>query len=511
MLEKKWAKLQNESDIRGVGLEGVEGQNVNLTDDVVKAIGSAFALWLSIKDKVPSDRLRISIGTDPRLSGPRIKSAAIEGLTSMGCGVFDCGLVSTPAMFMSTVTEGFNYDGAVMITASHLPYNRNGLKFFTKIGGLEKEDITDILSIAEKGTFIYEGNAGTVTGVDFMSVYAKILRDKIINEVNHPVHREKPLEGFKIVVDAGNGSGGFYVDKVLIPLGADTSKSQFLDPDGKFPNHIPNPENREAIDSLSRAVVKNDASLGIIFDADVDRAGAVESSGREINRNRLIAMMSAIVLEKHPGSTIVTDSVTSTGLKKFIEGLGGTHYRFKRGYRNVIDEAIRLNNEGRDCYLAMETSGHGALKENFFLDDGAYLITKILIKMAKLGLKGKKIDSLIENLEEPAEGMEFRMGLSVEDFKAEGNKIIKRVEDYAASREDWHIATDNHEGIRVSFDRENGDGWFLLRLSLHDPLMPLNIESDTPNGVRIIAEKLLDLFKSFPCLDIAPIEKYLGK
>lgn len=511
MLGKNWAKLQNESDIRGVGTEGIEGQNVNLTDDVVKAIGSAFALWLSKRNNISLKSLKISIGTDPRLSGHRIKSAAIAGITSMGCSAFDCGLVSTPAMFMSTVTEGFSYDGAVMITASHLPFNRNGLKFFTKNGGLEKEDITEILSIAEGGAFTYEASAGNLSRVDFMSVYAKILREKIINEVNHPERREKPLEGFKIIVDAGNGSGGFYVDKVLIPLGADTSGSQFINPDGAFPNHIPNPENREAIESVSKAVIKNKADLGIIFDADVDRAGAVESSGHEINRNRLIAMMSAIILEEHPGSTIVTDSVTSTGLKKFIEELGGTHYRFKRGYRNVIDEAIRLNNEGRECYLAMETSGHGALKENFFLDDGAYLITKILIKMAKLGLEGRKIESLIENLGEPAEGIEFRMGLNVEDFRAEGNKIIEKIKGCAGSKDDWHIAADNHEGIRVSFDKDNGDGWFLLRLSLHEPLMPLNIESDSPGGVRIIAAKLLEFLKSFPSLDVTPIENYLKK
>jgi Phosphomannomutase len=510
MLSKKWAKLLNESDIRGVALEGVEGQDVNLTEDVVEAIGSSFAMWLSNRLSLPAGKLRISIGMDSRLSGPVIKTAVIRGMTKMGCLCFDCGMVSTPAMFMSTVTEGFKYDGAIMITASHLPYNRNGLKFFTNEGGLEKQDIMEILTEAENGGFNYSENANSVQEVDFISVYAKLLRYKIVNEVNHPEHREKPLSGFKIVVDAGNGAGGFFAEKVLIPLGTDISGSQFLEPDGSFPNHIPNPEDRKAIESVSQAVVKNKADFGIIFDADVDRAGAVESSGKEINRNRLIALISAIVLENHPGSTIVTDSVTSTGLKKFIEeNLGGIHHRFKRGYRNVIDEAIRLNSIGQESHLAIETSGHGALKENYFLDDGAYLVTKILIKMAKLKLHGKTIESLINGMPEPSESKEFRLNISVEDFKGYGSRVISELSSFASGQESWHIAPDNHEGIRISFDKNDGDGWFLLRLSLHDPLMPLNVESDSPGGVKIITSKIYYFLKNYSELDTSSLRSYL--
>ncbi|KAG2381180.1 uncharacterized protein HKW66_Vig0254970 [Vigna angularis] len=110
-----------------------------------------------------------------------------------------------------------------------------------------------------------------------------------------------------------------------------------------FPNHIPNPEDKTAMKAITQAVLDNKADLGIIFDTDVDRSAAVDFTGREFNRNRLIALMAAIVLEEHPGTTIVTDSVTSDGLTTFIEKkLGGKHHRFKRGYKNVIDEAIRL-------------------------------------------------------------------------------------------------------------------------------------------------------------------------
>lgn len=513
MLKSEWKKLQNGSDIRGIAVPGVEGETVNLTDDVVNAIARSFALWLSEKKQKAVNDLTVSVGHDSRISAPQLKKAVIKGLTHMGAHVFDCGMASTPAMFMTTVTPGYSYDGAIMITASHLPYNRNGLKFFTNKGGLEKQDITDILYMAQTGDFPQGKSQGKVTSIDFMSVYANILVEKIREGVGHPQNRQQPLKGFKIIVDAGNGAGGFFAHKVLEPLGADITGSQFLEPDGAFPNHVPNPEDKQAINSIKEAVLKNNADLGIIFDADVDRAGAVDKNGREINKNRLIALMATIVLEEAPGSIIVTDSVTSTGLKTFIEDkLGGYHHRFKRGYKNVINEAIRLNKEGKVCNLAIETSGHGALKENYFLDDGAYLIAKILIKMAKLKLQeNKTIDSLLAGLAEPVESEEFRLNLLTDDFKEYGTNIISDLTRYAQDNDTWHVAPDNYEGIRVSFDENNGNGWFLLRMSLHDPLLPLNIESDSKDGVRQIVNKLMPFLSKYDKLDTTPLKNYLQK
>lgn len=511
MIQEELFKLQNGSDIRGIAVETNGENKVNLTDDVVYDIASAFTLWLSKKRNINTKELKISIGMDSRISGPRIKKAAIEGIVKHGASVFDFNLASTPSMFMSTVTKGYEYDGAIMITASHLPFDRNGLKFFTNQGGLESKDIKEILNIVSCKDKHEVEKRGSVAEVDFMSVYSKILVDKIRKEVNSAQNYNEPLRGFKIVVDAGNGVGGFFADKVLKPLGADISGSQFLEPDGHFPNHIPNPENKDAIESISKAVIKNNADFGIIFDTDVDRAGAVASNGEEINRNRLIALVSSIVLEEHPGSIIVTDSVTSTGLKYFIEEeLKGVHHRFKRGYKNVINEAIRLNEEGKESYLAMETSGHGALKENYFLDDGAYLITKILIKMAKLKIeKDKKIETLIEYLKEPVESIEFRMNINYQDFKEYGESIIKDIKDFASNKDGWTVASDNYEGIRVYFDKDNGDGWFLLRMSLHEPLMPLNIESDSKGGAKIIASNILEFLKVYSKLDISSIDEFI--
>lgn len=499
-----YSKLQNGSDIRGVALEGIEGQHINLTEQACRDIGRGFALWL-LKKYQGKKAIRVAVGRDSRLSGETLCGWICEAMQQQGLQVTNFNMASTPAMFMATVTDGYRFDGSVMITASHLPFNRNGFKFFTPQGGLEKSDIKEILTFAasDEETGL---SCGTLENGAFMDTYAKILADKI----RAATGIERPLEGFHIVVDAGNGAGGFYAEKVLQPLGADTAGSRYLDPDGSFPNHIPNPEDKEAMRSITEAVLESNADLGIIFDTDVDRAGAVLSDGSELNRNRIIAMLAAILLREHPGTTIVTDSITSTGLAAFIKEKGGIHHRFKRGYRNVINESIRLNELGQDSQLAIETSGHGALKENYFLDDGAYLVTKLLIELARGKKEGYTLQSLIDSLAEPAESIEFRMNILENDFKVYGQSVIDSLNLYAQGQEGWSLADNNFEGVRVNLDEAHGNGWFLLRLSLHDPLLPLNIESNTIGGAKIIAAELAKFLKDFTCLETASLLNYIN-
>ena len=509
-----WKQLQNGSDIRGVALEGVADEPVNLTPERVKILGKAFVTWLSQQGQssVSTTDLCISVGRDSRLSGPTLMPALIEGITSLGSQVKDFGLASTPAMFMSTVNADTACDGAIMMTASHLPFNRNGLKFFTPNGGLDKKDIAAILALAENQQWANDvESSGTLSQQDFISVYADGFVQMVRQGVNHPDHFEQPLQGLHIVVDAGNGAGGFYAAKVLEPLGADTTGSQFLDPDGTFPNHIPNPENEDAIASLRTAVLSQKADFGIIFDTDVDRAAAVDSQGNELNRNRLIALIAAVVLQEHPGSTIVTDSITSDGLTQFIEqDLKGIHHRFKRGYKNVINESKRLNQAGQESWLAIETSGHGAMKENYFLDDGAYLITKLLVELAKANLEGRSLTDLIATLKEPEESTELRFKIGAEDFKAYGNQIIEALSQFAATQDGWSIVPKNYEGVRIACGSPAENGWLLLRLSLHDPVIPVNIESNVAGGVVQIATRLQTFLADWDALDVSPFTSVLG-
>ena len=502
-MDFNWKTLQNGSDIRGVAIEGVKGEKVNLDEQRVNQLGRSFYAWLLSKTE---GQKTVAIGTDSRISGPSLKKSFAEGIVAMGGNVIDCGLASTPAMFMTTKAPDLDVDAGVMLTASHLPFNRNGLKFFTPEGGLNKNDIKEIIQIAEEDATLGDNDKpGNLSAFHFIEKYAMHLVNIIRSRVDDPGNDQQPLSGLKIIVDAGNGAGGFFVDKVLKPLGADVEGSQFLDPDGMFPNHIPNPENDEAMESICRAVRDNQADLGIIFDTDVDRAAVVDRNGNPINRNALIALMSAIILEEYPGSTIVTDSVTSDGLTVFIEKvLKGKHHRFKRGYKNVIDEAIRLNKRGIDSHLAIETSGHAALKENYFLDDGAYLVALVLVKMAKLKSEGATIEELIKKLKQPVESKEFRLSLSTADHVKTGSAILETLTEITDNQEGWALVEPNYEGIRVKCNEENG--WFLIRQSLHDPLLVLNVESDRTGGSRKIANQLKKILSNFTDLDISGLE-----
>lgn len=483
-------KLKNGTDIRGIAIE-TKNYKKSLTSEVVSLIGHGFSKWIKIKN-ANKKNLKVAIGMDSRLSGPQLKEALKEALTREGLTVYDCGISTTPSMFMTTVLEDYKCDGSMMITASHLPYYYNGIKFFTSEGGCEKEDIDEILDLASTPEEDSSNlTIGEIKEVDLIEDYSKLL----VNKVRDAVNCEKPLEGRKIIVDAGNGAGGFFADKVLKNLGADIEGSQFLEPDGTFPNHIPNPENKEAMESIKNAVLSSNADLGIIFDTDVDRAAIVSRTGEEINKNALIALISSIVIGENKGTTIVTDSITSAGLTEFITNLNGVHHRFKRGYKNVINEAKKLNEEGIDCPVAIETSGHAALRENYFLDDGAYLVVKILIEMSKLKKEHEDISDLIKDLKHPIESEEKRIEIKCDNFKIYGQSIVEDLKEYVSKIEGWSIEPKNYEGIRVNCNKEKG--WFILRISLHEPLLALNIESDIEGGVKSIFSNLKIFMKNY--------------
>ncbi len=488
--------LQNGSDIRGVAMEGEN--EINLTPEIVRTIGASFGRWVAQKTGKTCDKLKIGVGSDSRVTGKTLKKAFLDGVLSVGAEAFDCSMASTPAMFMSTVFPQSEFDGACMVTASHMPKDRNGLKFFTREGGLEKEDVRLILTnaIGQEPKMVVADSEN----FDLMTLYCEHLKKIIISGVGT---NERPLEGLKIVTDAGNGAGGFYALRVLEPLGADIKGSLYLEPDGSFPNHVPNPENREAMAAVIRATVENKADLGLIFDTDVDRASAVLEDGTPASKDNLIALLAALLREQTPHCTIVTDSVTSDRLTDFLNNeLKITHHRFKRGYRNVINEAISLNEKGVLVPLAIETSGHGAFKDNFFLDDGAYIAAKLVIALARAKNSGKSLESYIEKLTPAYESFEARMKIAREDYREYGDEVL-RVFKENARKSGIKVVTPSYEGVRLSFK----NGWLLLRKSLHEPLLPLNAEGTEEGALDEIISKAAGLLKEFKDLDLSSLKR----
>lgn len=513
--------LQNGSDVRGVASDLIDSQPVNLTAAVVREIVASFVRRVASQLGKSPESLRISLGRDSRISGPDLLEAAAEGALSEGLSVTSFGLATTPAMFMSTVLDGYNFDCACMLTASHLPPNRNGIKFFTLSGSANKTDVKAILADAAdayqaRGSIIPSDPSvkSRISTFDFLPVYARHLANLIRKGCAHPESYEEPLRGFKIVVDAGNGAAGFFANEVLANLGADVV-GQFLEPDGMFPNHVPNPEDKKAMQMTIDTVKRHNADIGIVFDTDVDRSGVVDNNGLAINRNRLIALLARIVLRQYPNSTIVTDSVTSNGLSRFIRQNGGHHFRYRKGYKNVIDKGIELDKKGIQTELSIETSGHGALKENYNLDDGAYLVVKILIEMVRLHLQGDQrgITGLLDGLAEPREEIEFRLGfLDESDYSNYGAKVVADFAKFAGTVEGWTLESENHEGFRVRVDEGDGkEGWLLLRQSLHDPLLPMNVESEVDGGIKNIVKVLVEqFFSQYPNTDVSKLKEYVA-
>lgn len=432
-----------------------------------------------------------------------------------------------------------------MVTASHLPSDRNGFKFFTRQkGGFTKAQVKQLVIKAQDHAQVWfdlgilpptSGSNGVFCSefVHWMPFYEQQLQRALRRQLGQSTDDSLPLEGLKIVLNAGNGSGGFF-RSVLKNLGANVDGSIHTEPNSEFPNDVPNPEKDSMVQETIRACEAANADLGILLDTDADRCGMVapRTYGQindifkpmdyePLNRNRLIAMMGVIFARQAPGCAIVTDSVTSTGLSQFLEiELQLQHVRFLRGYANVIQKARQLNEEGLvNAQVAIETSGHCAIKENGFLDDGTYTAIKVLGLLAQerqqqSSSRRKSLLDLIASLQELDEVVELRLPArdgSLESIHGLFDFIALKVEAICDERETWTVDNDNLEGIRISTG-QNG-GYFLLRRSLHDPVFCLQVESSSKEDARQqIVEPLLQLCRSQPrisnTLDLSALERY---
>lgn len=501
MKEKSYKSLKSGTDVRGVAVQ-TEEHDVTLTIDAIHDVTNAFLKWLS--EKTGKTALRIAVGNDSRISCEAIYNAVQKSVTESGCTVVYTGLSTTPSMFLLLKESDLNCDASIMITASHLSYEKNGLKFFTPDGGLGSGDIDEILDLAEKGESLPR-KKGSAEQADFMESYC----NKLIEVVRNGTGKSAPLFGKRIIVDASNGSGGFFVKQVLQQLGAITDGSINVEPDGDFPAHAPNPEDPVAINALREAVLENRAELGVIFDADVDRAAIVDGNGTLINRDNLVALTAVTVMGDKP-ATIVTDSVTIDGLSDFIRSIGGKQVRYKRGYKNVIDEAKRRNEIGEYCPLAIETSGHAAFLENYFLDDGAYLVCKLLVAHAQQSAQREKLSDLISTLVHPAEEKEVRVKFNEQslDYRREGERVLNEIKFFIGMDKNIKPVRRNYEGVRMNFNEGHGDGWALVRMSVHDPVMPINFASMQEGGNRKMAATLYSLLEKYPFLDTSALKSF---
>jgi phosphomannomutase len=473
------------------------------------------------KQEFDDSTTTIVVGQDPRLHGRRLIDAFARGAESRHASVkvVYTGIATTPACsaFCRILRLA---DAGVMVTASHLPADKNGFKLFTTLGG--QVDIQELgRRAADQAAALYSSASLPATSghdsvmcsawVDWMPMYAASLEQAVCTLVDTA---KSPLEGLTIVLNAGNGSGGFF-RTVLESLGANVSYCIHCEPDGNFFHGVPNPESPAMVEATIQQCVEAQADLGIMLDTDADRCGFIVPASKTdnsnerlttadyepLNRNRLIALLAVVFARTSPGCAVVTDSVTSEGLATFLYQLGLTHVRYLKGYANVIAKAKELTESGLyKAELAIETSGHCAMMENDYLDDGTYTAVTVVSLLARERASGTATGlllDLIRDLEELEEIAELRMTVadeSLDTMLKVFDFLALRIETLCESIPAWEIDTKNLEGVRV---RTGNSGFLMLRKSLHDPIISLQIEGSSKEQVRrVVMEPLLQLCES---------------
>ncbi|MBQ3424805.1 MAG: phosphomannomutase/phosphoglucomutase [Clostridia bacterium] len=481
-----WQKLRGSSEIRAA--------EEFLTDSRVEKLGYALVCWLAERSGTAPEALKLAVGRDDASAGERIQTAITRGITAADSDVLDCGVCPGPALFRRCLADA---DGAVLITADTARGGLMGFKLMTASGGLRPGDAEKILELAER----LEVPERLVVDCDAVSDYYAALRMTAARWLEDDAL--KPLLGMRVVADTGSSTGRGFA-RFLESLGVEVEACPAPD---RSPAGF---DSSPAVEAMARAVLACGADMGVLLNTDGDRLCLVDDRGRLIHQNRLIALTAALLLDGCSGATIVTDSVTSSGLTAFIAEWGGIHYRFKRGYRNVIDEAVRLNAEGIDCPLAMETSGHAAFRENGFVDDGMYLATWIICRALDSKREGKNLFALLDELQEPVESVEIRLPVLEEDGPAAaGQELVETVLSHTLEDSAWQAAPDSREGVRITFNLDGGinNAWFQLRMSLYDPVMALNAQSDVPGGVKRILTQLYRVIRDTREVNLSPLRR----
>jgi phosphomannomutase/phosphoglucomutase len=441
-----------EYDIRGIA-------DKDLVDENVELLGKGIGTFLT-----RAGSKTLVIGRDVRLSSERIRNALVKGLVSTGADVIDIGVTLTPAQYFAILH--LNADGGVMITGSHNPIDYNGLKISKKaVAPVYGEQIQEIRRIIEQQYFAQ--GSGEVTIKDTMKDY--------VHAVQSRLKFERKL---KIVVDAGNGVAGLIVPKIWQEMGCEVT-CLYCDPDGRFPNHLPDPTVPKYVVDLQKKVLEMGADVGIGYDGDSDRIGVIDDQGRIIFADRLMAILSREVLERNQNAQIVFDVKCSQALPEEIAKHGGRPVMWKTGHSLLKAKMKELG-----APLAGEMSGHIFYSDGYLgFDDGIYVSGRLMQMMSKSKKKLSEIADEIPHFEATPE-------IRVEATDEDKFKVVADLANYFKSK----YETIDIDGARVLF----GDGWGLVRASNTQPVLVLRFEAKTKARLREIMEIFKTRLRKYP-------------
>jgi phosphomannomutase/phosphoglucomutase len=422
-----------EYDIRGVA-------DVDLLSEDVKVLGQAFGTYLQ-----RNGGGKINLGRDVRLSGQRLHRALLDGLLASGCAVSDVGVVPTPVLYYSVFH--LKADGAVQITGSHNPAEYNGFKVVAGGTTIHGEEIQRIYQMIQKGDLA--SGSGAARSVDVVAPY--------VREIAAQFNWERRI---KVVVDAGNGTAGPVMHALLAKLNCDAVEL-FFEPDGSFPNHHPDPTVEKNLVHLADAVRQKKAALGIAFDGDGDRIGAVDENGRVVWGDYLMLIFAKEILARKPGSKFIGEVKCSQVMYDTIERLGGNPVMYKTGH-----SLIKAKMKAEHAELAGEMSGHMFFADRYYgFDDALYAACRLMEIVAS---SGKPLSAQLEGLPTMISTPEIRVDCP-DELKFD---IIRRVTDRFRRT---HRVVDV-DGVRVLFDH----GWGLARASNTQPVLVLRFEATSP-------------------------------
>jgi phosphomannomutase / phosphoglucomutase len=431
-----------EYDIRGL-------VDQDLNEEAVHLIGRA----LGTRVREAGGR-RVVVGYDARLSGPRFARQAIAGLNASGVDAIDLGIVPTPLVYFAA--HVLDVDGLCMITGSHNPPEYNGMKIGVGKATFHGEEIQALRQLIESGKFA--DGSGTSGKQDIVGPYQDYVRK------NLRLGKRK----LKVVIDAGNGTGGVVAVPLFQSLGIDVVPL-FIEMDGNFPNHHPDPTVEKNLEALKKKVLETGADLGISYDGDADRVGAVDENAHVMWGDQITLLLAREILKEEPGAAIVSEVKCSMTLYDDIAKHGGRAIMWKAGH-----SLIKAKMKEEKAALAGEMSGHIFFAHRWFgFDDGIYSSARFL---ELLSHTDQPLSKLLDDVPKTYATPELRHDCP-EDKKFE---VVRRAQEWFAAR--YEAVT--VDGVRVIFP----DGWGLVRASNTQPLLVLRFEAKTPERAAEIEQ-----------------------
>ena len=451
----------NDKIFREYDIRGIVGKDMD--EEFAYSLGRAFGIYLT---KVNPRAEVVSVGRDGRLSSEALSSKVIQGILSAGIHVYDVGLCPTPLQYFSI--RHLNLDGGIMVTGSHNPPEYNGFKL--SIGGetIFGEEIQKLKEFVDQDEHAGSSDTGELKRYDIISAYTDFMVKRFA------YLSDKQYKRLRVAVDAGNGTGGIVAPKILESMGCEVIPL-YCEPDGRFPNHHPDPTVVEYIRDLITTTREQKADIGIGYDGDADRIGIIDSSGTIIWGDQIMIVLARDILKRRPGSVFIGDVKCSQLMFDDIERHGGKPVMWKTGHSLVKNKM-----KEEHAVLAGEFSGHIFIADDYFgFDDALYTSFRLIEIMKKTGLG---IHELLSDIPRLFYTPEIRLECQEEQKKDLVNKIVDRFKEYGRSGESPLPIKKIYDidGARIVF----GKGWGLVRASNTQPVIVMRFEAEDENSLN---------------------------